>query len=96
MVGVLACGTDLVDAAARSIAVRPGRLTQAIGQVLDADLQDPLEDVGDASWRAVTLGDQGLGQTIEGGVSAGGEGDETGDRVLGWGNAHGPPRFLVT
>lgn len=47
-------------------------------------------------WGAVALGHQGVGQTIEGGVSAGGEGDDTGDRVLGSGSAHGPPRFLVT
>jgi hypothetical protein len=58
--------------------------------------QDLFEEVGDARGGALALGHQCVGQLIEGGVAAGGEGDDSGDRVLGWGRAHSPPRFLVT
>jgi hypothetical protein len=83
LVGTLRGGTDLFYVAARSIGLRISSLTEGLGQVLDVGLQHPLEEVRDARRRAVALGRQGVGQLVERGVAAGGEGDDSGDRVLG-------------
>src|SRR5680860_1660412 len=97
-VRALGLGTDLFDVAAGTAVShwRMGGLDERFGQVLDVGLQYTLKEIGDARWGAVALGRQGGGQMVERGVAARGENDDSGTRVLSWGCAHGPPRFLAT